>query len=40
MELESLYLTKETYGQDKGMVKGTISFRGSVGKRVHRELSK
>ena len=32
MELESLYLTKETYGPDKGKVKGTISFRGSVGK--------
>ena len=32
MELETLYLTKETYGTDKGLVKGSISFRGSVGK--------
>ena len=32
MELESLYMTVETYGPDKGRVKGSISFRGSAGK--------
>lgn len=31
MELERLYLTKETYGAHKGKISGKITFQGSAG---------
>ena len=31
MELESLYLTKETYGPNKGKISGKITFQGNAG---------